>query len=125
MIKKLAFLEIVVDDFNRALEWYTKTLGFDLCGEITEGESGLWCQLKTKEGDNRLALWKPNWKPRKEKDFYSFIPVFEISNLDMFVLDLKTKEVTFLEEIRQAETYRITTIVDPEGNRLQLFEPTV
>ena len=123
MIEKLAFLEVVVEDFERALEWYTKTIGFEICGEIIENSDGRWCLLKTKDGDNRLALWKPSgWTPYQEKkDRYSFVPVFQVANLDECVTRLKEKEVTFLEGIREKERYHITTIVDPEQNRLQLF----
>jgi predicted enzyme related to lactoylglutathione lyase len=123
MIKKLAFLEIVVADFPRALDWYTKIMGFEVDGEEVENESGRWCQLKTQSGDNRLALWKPSWTPGQEKALYSFIPVFEVDNLEQLVACLKAKKVLFLEGIRQMPSYRITTIVDPERNRLQLFEP--
>ncbi len=123
MIKKLAYLEIVVIDFERAVEWYTKILGLELDGEIAKEQSGLWCQLKTQTGDKRLALWQPVWIPSQEKNLDSLIPICEVAELDEIVADLKPNGVKFLEEIRQMVNYRITTIADLEGNRLQLFEP--
>ncbi len=123
MINKLAFLEIVVKDFDQAFEWYTQVLGLEIDGQMIENEDGLWCQLKTLTGDNRLALWKPGWAPDQKKDLYSLVPVFEVIGLDALVRDLETKKVTFLESVREMPSYRITTIADPEGNRLQLFEP--
>lgn len=126
MIKSLAFFEIVVQNFGQALEWYTKILGLELCGKVTENEDGPWCQLQTQTGDKHLALWQANWKPSEAgKTLYSSIPVFEVVDLDKFYLELSAKGVIFLENIRTRPGYRITTIADPEGNRLQLFEPTI
>ncbi|MFH1235331.1 MAG: VOC family protein [Parcubacteria group bacterium] len=125
MIQRLAFVEVVVRDFDAALAWYTKVLGFKLSGAITSNEDGRWCQLVTTEGDDRLALWRPSWTPNLEgKSQPSFIPVFAVHDLRTLVDRLAADQVTLLEGIRERADYRITTIADPEGNRLQLFETT-
>lgn len=125
MIRRLAFLEIVVKDFDAALEWYTRILGFELSGEIISNEDGRWCQLVTFEGDDRLALWQPPWTPDPNKEVHpSIIPVFAVHDLCAFVDRLAVNNVRLLEGIRERAGYRITTIADPEGNRLQLFEIT-
>lgn len=84
MIKKLAFLEIVVEDFDRMLAWYTEVLGLEPDGALVSNNAGRWCRLKTPTGDNRIALWQPNWKPNQDKERYSSIPVFEVDGLEAF-----------------------------------------
>ncbi|TSA45497.1 VOC family protein [bacterium] len=130
MICALAFFEIVVNNFDVMLEWYTQILGFRLKGEIIFNEDGRWCQLMTSDGDGRLALWKPS-DPSKTPDpggkiRPSFFPIFEVQDLYSFVERLKaSKKVKMLEPIRERVGYRITTIADPEENQLQLYEKRI
>jgi len=126
VIKNLAFLEIIVCNFDRALDWYTKILGFKLSGEIVENQDGRWCRLETETGDKRLALWQPPSKSISDKHAdSSFVPVFEVENLHALVVQLAIRGVSTLEDIRERAGYRITTIADPEGHKLQLFEVIV
>jgi len=127
MIRSLVFIEIVVNNFDMMLEWYTSILGFRLKGEIVSNEDGHWCQLMTSDGDGHLALWKPS-DPSKTPDPSgkirpSFFPIFEVQDLCSFVGRLKASGgVEMLEFIRERVEYRVMTIVDPEKNQLQLYE---
>jgi len=124
MIRKLAFVEIVVNDFNRMLEWYKDNLGFTVSQEVNN-EDGRWCMLKTDEGDEHLALWQPP-KPvicNGSKTAF-FIPIFVVSDLLELVRDLRAKGVEITEDIRDRGAYRITTIKDTEKNEIQLVEFT-
>lgn len=85
MIHSLAFIEIVVDNFDTMLEWYTQILGFRLKGEIITNEDCHWCQLMTSDGGGHLALWQPS-DPSKMPDPNrkvrpSFFPIFEVHDL--------------------------------------------
>lgn len=124
MIKRLAFIEIVVNNFETSLTWYTTILGFKLSGEIISNEDGRWCRLATEDGDDRLALWQPTQiQCSDEKEHSSFVPVFVVDDLQALVdLLLAINPKTMLEGIRERDGYRITTIADPEKNRLQLIE---
>jgi hypothetical protein len=124
MIRKLAFLEIVVkEDLDRMLKWYTQILGFEIFGEKVENEDGAWCQLATKTGDTQLSLWKPSFQWfNQNKKTVTCIPVFEVDDLDATVLELTIKGVMFCENTRRRRKYRITTLLDPENNKLQLYE---
>ena len=125
MIHHLAFLEIVVNDIDMAIDWYTRILGFKPLGEIISNEDGRWCQLTTFSGDDHLALWQPPWTPNFDGKIHpSFVPVFAVHDLGKLVDQLAVSNVTILEGIRERVGYRITTIADPEGNKLQLFEVT-
>lgn len=127
MIHGLAFIEVVVDNFNMMLEWYTQILGFRLKGEIISNEDGPWCQLMASDGVGYLALWKPS-DPLKTPDPSgkirpAFFPIFEAQNLRLFMEQLEVSgKVKILEPIRERIGYLITTVADPEGNQLQLYE---
>ncbi len=123
MIKNLAFVEVVVRDFDKMLRWYTEVLNFELSGEIVVNEDGKWCLLATASGDARFALWQPSQPNSFAGNIYSpFIPIFEVCILADFVCFLTEHGVDVLEEIRERGSYYITTIADPEGNVFQLFE---
>ncbi|MEI6288694.1 MAG: VOC family protein [bacterium] len=122
MITGLAFLEIVVKNFDQALKWYTENLGLIVFGEIESCEDGHWCRFKTNDGCNSVALWQPNWVPNPQKEHPYFMPVLAVTNLYAMVNDLKRKGVVFTEGIRERPSYSITTLVDLEGNQLQLQE---
>lgn len=123
MITKLAFVEIIVNDFDQALEWYQDILGFELDSEIIENKDGMWCLLRTSTDDARVALWKPPYiADQCDKEAMPFQVVFEVEDLPKSAKSLSKKGVKFLEEIREMPKYRITTIEDIEGNQLQLYE---
>lgn len=126
MIRNLAFIEIVVNNFGMMLEWYTQILGFTK-GEIICNEDGRWCQLMASDGGGHLALWKP-LDPSKKADpngkmHPSFFLIFEVQDLCSFMRRLEASgKVKILESVRERIGYRITTIADPEENQLQLYE---
>ncbi|MFH1565791.1 MAG: VOC family protein [bacterium] len=110
-------------NLDEVFRWYTDVLGFKLSGEVVSNEDGRWCLLATTSGDNHLALWQPSRTDAStEKEQQSFVPVFEVFGLPDFVGCLAREGVSVLEEIRDRKDYAITTIADPEGHRLQLFE---
>lgn len=134
MIKGLAFVEIVVVDFNASLKWYTEVLGLqvhkdqDGKEEIISNEDGLFCQLETSSGkDTYMALWQPPTVSAVDsaaREHPVFYPIFAVKGLNEYVGRLRAAGVKFPEEgdIRQRPDYRITTILDLERNKLQLYE---
>jgi len=124
MIKRLLYLEIAVRNLQKSIDWYSKILGFEVCRRI-ENEDGPWCQMKT-GSDDSLALWQdPNGVPAQEHpNQQTFFPIFQVDNLPQVVQELSAKEANILEPIRERKGYKITTIADPDGNKLQLVEVT-
>ena len=59
MVYGLAFVEIVVNDFDAMVECYVCALGFKQ-GKIDNNEDGRWCQLITPDGQALIALWEPS-----------------------------------------------------------------
>ncbi|MGA2417686.1 MAG: VOC family protein [Candidatus Staskawiczbacteria bacterium] len=126
MICGLAFVEIVVNDFDAMVNCYVQELGFKQ-GKADNNEDGRWCQLVTPDGQALIALWEPS-DPLQKPDPAGrtrpcFLPIFKVRDICLLVNKLKTSgKIKILEEIRRRPKYWITTIADPEGNHLQLYE---
>lgn len=138
MIRGLAFVEIVVEDFDAMIEWYTEVLGFKHGEDKSNADkSECWQELlvatephgagRATEVSSFIALWKPanlSQKPEPTgKARPCFLPILRVRGIDSFVEYLKSRKVVMLEEkVRDCGSFRITTIADPEGNHLQLYE---
>ena len=69
------------------------------------------------------------WSPFKESTKY-FIPSekdfminYRVENMDELVKDLKTEGVTFTDTVETYEYGKFVHIMDPEGNKIELWEP--
>lgn len=142
MIQGLAFVEVVVEDFDAMIEWYTEVLGFKHGEDKSNADrSECWQELLVAAEPNEaggtagvpgfMALWKPV-KPSQKPEPDSrarpcFLPILRVRDIDSFVEHLRRVEKStgkkiLLEEVRDRGSFFITTIVDLEGNRLQLYE---
>ena len=124
MISGLAYVEIVVSNFQLSIDWYTNLLGFSVSDTISN-EDGLWCQLASPNNETHLALWQPVLEVVNSTENQKIIPIFTTTNLRLFSKNLSENGVVFLEDIRERPGYLITTIADPDGNQLQLLEKIV
>lgn len=48
---------------------------------------------------------------------------FRVSEMEIFISELKAKGVTFLDEMEAYDYGKFIHIEDPEGNRIELWEP--
>lgn len=129
MLRKPDVVEIVVEDWPGAVQWYTEKLGFQIDDRDDDQQ---WCRLLFPEGDSALALWgKPPDKPplvrNSENQFIPIMPIIVVDDLEATVRKLDRRGVEFKEGIRCNSicgghiTFRITTFKDCEGNELQLI----
>jgi catechol 2,3-dioxygenase-like lactoylglutathione lyase family enzyme len=57
-MKKLAHIAIVVDDYDKAIQYYTTVLGFDLIHDEVLSETKRWVLVSPGEGSCQLLLAK-------------------------------------------------------------------
>ena len=57
-MKKLAHIAIVVDDYDKAIQYYTTVLGFDLVHDEVLSETKRWVLVSPGEGSCQLLLAK-------------------------------------------------------------------
>lgn len=69
------------------------------------------------------------WSPFKESTQYfepsekDFMINYHVENIEALVEELKKEGVTILDEIATYEYGKFVHIMDPEGNKIELFEP--
>lgn len=102
-------------------EWYKTHLGFDT---TPYGTSFEWRHLddSTKKG---LTQW--NLFPEKTKYFEpstkDFMINYRVENIDALVVELKKENITIIDTIETYDYGKFVHILDPEGNKIQLWEP--
>ena len=72
----------------------------------------------------RVWIWSITGSTRpKGPDRNAFVPTIECEDLAGTVAALEARGVPFVAPLNETgEGYRTATFVDPEGNRVQLFE---
>lgn len=102
-------------------EWYRIHLGFDT---TPYGTSFEWREENdpTKKG---LTQWNPFPDTTKYFDPSSkdFMINYRVENLEVLVTELKAAGVTIVDTIDDTEYGKFMHILDPEGNKIQLWEP--
>ena len=102
-------------------DWYKTHLGFDI---KPWGVSFEWFQEpdNSKKGSTQWCLFpeKTKYLEPSEKEF---MINYRVDNLVVLIDELKKEGVTFTDEIDVNEFGKFIHIMDPEGNKLELWEP--
>jgi predicted enzyme related to lactoylglutathione lyase len=107
---------------KEANEWYAKNLGL----EINDWGS---CSFESRGLDKPAEINSLQWKTFKTgNDFFSpsqkeFLINYRVQNIEGLVKKLKENGVTILDDITTYDYGKFVHILDPEGNKLQLWEP--
>lgn len=107
------------DDPDGIKDWYKKHLG------IPTDQYGWTFWWKDKEGNDCSTQWSPMnsdtsyFKPSES----SFMMNFRVDNLVALLKVLKEEGVTIVGEIEEFEYGKFGWILDPDGNKLELWEP--
>lgn len=100
-------------------EWYGKHLGLPV------DEYGCTFSWKDKEGKDCSTHWSPfkedttYFQPSKKE----FMMNFRVENLIELLKVLKAEGVTIVGEIEEYDYGKFGWILDPEGNKIELWEP--
>ncbi|RZS99038.1 VOC family protein [Aquimarina brevivitae] len=100
--------------------WYGKHLGLPV------NEYGCTFQWKDKEEGKDGST---QWSPFKEDTTYfapsekEFMMNFRVENLEKLIAVLKEEGVIIVGEIESYEYGKFGWILDPEGNKIELWEP--
>ena len=100
-------------------EWYKKHMGLDT---NQYGWSFWW---KDQEGNDCMTQWSPfkedttYFEPSKKE----FMMNFRVENLVELLEALKAEGVKVIGEIQEYDYGKFGYVMDPEGNKLELWEP--
>ncbi|RXR34155.1 hydroxyacid dehydrogenase [Flavobacterium piscinae] len=106
-------------DSKKLIEWYNKHLGL----KTDQYGSTFW--WKDKEGNDCSTQWSPfsddttYFSPSKKQ----FMQNFRVENVELLLNKLKQEGVTIVGEMETYDYGKFGWILDPEGNKIELWEP--
>lgn len=129
---KIALTSVSIDDYDKALNFYTNILGFQLKRDIPLGGGARWITVVSPEEPNGTELLlEPNaeypaMKALKESLVKDGIPftAFEVNDVQKEYDRLKKLGVEFTAEPTNVGSAIIAVLNDTCGNLIQIFRPT-
>ncbi|MBL7932722.1 MAG: VOC family protein [Bacteroidia bacterium] len=108
-------------DADKMKEWYNTHLGMN-AGPY--GASFEWYQEKDSK-EKATTQWSPFSESTKyfEPSTKDFMINYRVENLEALVEEFKKAGVTVLDKIESYDYGKFVHILDPEGNKIQLWEP--
>ena len=125
---KMYAKSVAVDDQQKALDFYTNTLGFVLKHNMPVGEHRWIALVSAEEPDGVELILEPNEHPatRAFQDalMADGIPftAFSVEDIDTEVARLESAGVTFTQKPMKAGGATIAVFNDTCGNLIQLME---
>lgn len=126
---KIKLCSIFVDDQQKALDFYTGTLGFLKSRDIPVGEFR-WLTVKSPEGGETELSLEPNANPAaktyQEAIFKQGIPAtaFEVLDIQAEFRRLSDVGVAFTSEPTNAGPVTLAVFADTCGNLIQIYQPS-
>ncbi|RFZ84994.1 VOC family protein [Mucilaginibacter terrenus] len=125
---KITITSVLVDNQDRALEFYTEKLGFAIKHNVDMGEFK-WLTVISPEGhDDVELLLEPNANPAS-KDFQAALfqqgipaTMFNVEDTDAEYERLKSLGVEFKMPPTQAGPVKIAILNDTCGNWIQIYQ---
>jgi predicted enzyme related to lactoylglutathione lyase len=119
MIKAMKFVGVPVSDQDRALEFYTKKLGFRIITDQPMGPGQRWIEIAVgRNGSSGLALFTP---PGQENRIGTFTGIsFVADDVKATWKELAAKGVKFVQEPKEADWGTSAIFADPDGNQFVL-----
>lgn len=100
-------------------EWYKNHLG------IPTSPYGWTFEWKDKDGNDGATQWSPFEQNTKyfEPSEKPFMMNFRVADLEALLAALKEEGVTIVGEMQSHDYGKFGWILDPEGNKIELWEP--
>jgi predicted enzyme related to lactoylglutathione lyase len=118
MIRSIKFLGIPVRDQDRALAFYTKTLGFTIVTDQEMGGTQRWIEIKPPRGDTMVALFTPEGQEDRIGSFLN--ASFTCDDVQKTYDELRARGVEFEKPPQKQPWGTFAIMKDSEGNQLVL-----
>ncbi|MDQ2691097.1 MAG: VOC family protein [Chloroflexota bacterium] len=127
MINHVGTVSVFVSDQERAKDFYTRILGFELRQDapLYPGATNRWLAVAPKGATTEVTLYLPdeNWEHFSQTVGKSQAVTFNVEDMKALVSDLKAKGVVFTQEPEAQPWGTYAMMRDSEGNQLILVEP--
>ena len=118
MIKAIKFVGVPVTDQQRALEFYTNTLGFRVVTDQPFDDNQRWIELAIGRSGSGISLFTP---PGQESRIGTFTNIsFVADDVKATHRELAAKGVRFVQEPQEADWGTAAIFADPDGNQFVL-----
>lgn len=121
MIKHIKSASIPVTDQDRALEFYTKKLGFRVLTDAPFDGTQRWIELGIPRAETRVVLFTAEDHKKMIGGFMNF--TFATDDVEGTAQELKARGVEFVQEPTKADWGTMAIFKDPDGNRFLLATP--
>lgn len=129
---KIKLSSVSIDDYDKALKFYTERLGFILKRDIPLGNDARWITVVSPEEPNGAELLlEPNagypaMKALKESLMKDGIPftAFEVNDIQKEYERMKKLGVEFTMEPTNMGTTTVAILNDTCGNLIQIYQVT-
>jgi lactoylglutathione lyase len=127
VIDRIQTVCLFVSDQDRAKDFYTRVLGFELRADMPlyPGAPNRWVAVAPADAVTEVILYLPdeNWQHYRQVVGQSQALTFNVTDMPATAADLKAKGVVFVQEPDPQPWGNYAMIRDSEGNRLILVEP--
>jgi lactoylglutathione lyase len=122
MIRKIATAAVYVEDQQRAVQFWTKQVGFEVHRENPMGRPGAsWIEAGPAGAASWLVIYPkpmmPDWAERKPSI------VFESENIRKTFEEMRDRGVQFTQEPKEMPWGPFAIFLDPDGNWYGLRGP--
>ncbi|MCW3073990.1 MAG: glyoxalase [Flaviaesturariibacter sp.] len=113
----------ISDNLQETKEWYAKNLGL----EINDWGSS---SFESRSMNNPEEINSLQWTPfKKGSDYFApskkeFMINYRVQNMEGLVSKLRENGVTILDDIATYDYGKFVHIMDAEGNKIELWEPS-
>jgi predicted enzyme related to lactoylglutathione lyase len=111
------------DNPQETKDWYAKNLGFEISDWGTSS-------FESRNIDKPHEIESLQWSPFKSGDAYfapskkDFMINYRVQNIEALVNKLNENGVTILDDIVTYEYGKFVHIMDADGNKIELWEPS-
>ena len=108
-------------DPDKVREWYKNHLGLDT------DQYGTCFEWRQADESDKKGF--SQWSTFKESTTYfnpsakDFMINYRVENLELLVVELRNEGVVIVDEIEIFEYGKFVHVLDPEGNKIELWEP--
>ncbi|NDI35285.1 VOC family protein [Chengkuizengella sediminis] len=118
MINRIATVAVYVDDQQKAKQFWTEKVGFEVAAEFPMGPNAFWLEVRPKGAESHLVIYPKtmmqDWNDKKPSI------VFECENIDETYETLKANGVSFVGEPKKMEWGTFAQFKDEDGNEFVL-----
>lgn len=118
MIKGIKFASVPTADQDRALDFWTKRVGFLVHTDQPFDDTQRWIELRIKGGDTGLVLFTPDAHKDRIGGFSNI--TFYSDNVEKTYTELLARGVEFLAPPDKQEWGTSVLFKDPDGNTFVL-----